>query len=358
MSILNINKNQRLSQKNLSKCLICEEQYYYSEFNLPCKCEICKDCFVEWFISENQKNYLKFELEKKCPNHLCLKEIYIEDLFKFFSKEELNKINDILFEKYLTNKSDIRKCPYNECKYAAWFNLILNQNCEENYICEKCNFSWKDASNDKSSFKEFLNQPINFIAKDLSDINVKLFSKPCPKCTIQIYKFQGCDSVKCPRCDLQFCYNCFKIHENSYDYDFCSRKKSLIIFFFFFFILISLAKIYLTVNLFYMICNYYVFFIFINLIYFIYVVLLYCFCVSIYAFITGKYMKRQFLIMVILFSSFVIFLHIYYLFYSDLIQFYTKFFLLELFLIFTISILIYIGWFFKSKWNKRFLKTQ
>jgi hypothetical protein len=357
MSISNIS-NLQISDINLIKCLICEEDYKNEDFILPCKCKICKDCFIEWLISENKENYLKFELEKKCPNHLCLRKIQIDNLFHFFKKEEMNKINNILFNKYLINQSDIRKCPIKECEYAAWFNPILNQNCEENYICAKCNFSWKDDSNNKSSFKEFLNHPINFITKDLSNINIKIFSKPCPKCTIQIYKFTGCDSVKCPRCDLEFCYNCNKIHENLEVILLCSLKSLLIFFYFFYIIFITLAKIYLTSNLFFMICNYYLFFILINLIYFFYAILLNAFFVTIYRLIRGITAKSYLVICFIFFSTIIIFLHIYYLIYSEMIQFYTKIFFLELFLIFTISIITYFFLMLYKKIRNKKLKNN
>ena len=125
--------------------------------------------------SENHKNYLKFELDQKCPNHLCNKKIKVDDLFNYFDKEESNQINNILLDKYLANESNIRKCPSKECDNAAWFNPTLNQNCAENYVCEKCNFSWKDPSSNKYSFKEFIKQPITFFKKDLSNINVNNF---------------------------------------------------------------------------------------------------------------------------------------------------------------------------------------
>ncbi len=332
-------------------CLVCENIFNKNEFYLPCKCYICKVCFIDWIISENKENEFSYEGKFICPNHKCKEKFEYSGILTNLSPSEQEKINDILLKKYMNNCAYTRRCPKSNCPYGGWmdYNIDSYENCGDSFICDLCGNEWVEESLRKYNYNYFLKNIFNnfkgLFSGDLSEINVRLSSKPCPRCYIQIYKFSGCDHMKCPKCELDYCYNCNRSHSGNNLH--CNLKyfADNIIFSFFFFIL--LWKLSLSINIVYLIMVYSLWFILINVGYIIYfaylysglVSALYIICCKELVFMRNKYGK---ILLTINFIStcLILLLHLYFYFFSETVKFYTKILFWEIIMIGSLYILI------------------
>lgn len=334
-----------------AKCLVCECDYNQEEFVLPCGCQICKECFLEWVYAENKENEFIYEAKFSCSNHKCKKKIEYDKIIDFFSKEEKEKINDILFKKYMNNNPDTRKCPKKECPFGGWMIFDDKNICKEKLVCELCNTEWIDETMKIYNYGEYINNMFSntkkFILEDLSRIHVRFFSKPCPRCAIQIYKYQGCDHMNCPKCELSYCYNCNRVHVNPEDTEICQYKYGVFAFSLTIMIFLIVLKLILCFNIFYLICYYYLWFVLINIIYILYILLLYCGLGTSINLLCGyrDYYRRTscFKFCELIFSLFAASLfssHIYLYFNSETINYYSKIMFWELIIIIALYIMI------------------
>jgi hypothetical protein len=212
-----------------NKCLACFSQYS-TEFAIECKCQICLDCFTEWIITNNKDTKYLNEEFYTCPNYNCKKKIDKEWIIENIGSENINKLNEILFQKYLTTTSDVLKCPREGCNYAG----IYNKNCND-YECSECDYKWcnkTDYNLLSSIFKKDIIK--DFIVNDLSDFYVKMISRPCYHCGKYVSKTSGCDHITCV-CKGEFCYMCLgNWYEHKQNQCYSKRDSSLLHFLFLF----------------------------------------------------------------------------------------------------------------------------
>lgn len=334
-------------------CLVCESSFSLSEFKMPCSCYVCKDCFLDWICSQNIENEFSYESKFTCSNHKCNQKFEYEKIINYFNLQEQQRINDILLKKYLNNNPDTRRCPKPNCGYAGWFDFKSDlANCGPNLFCELCSNEWIEESLRKYNCTFFLKNIFKntkgFVFDDLSEINVKLSSKPCPRCQIQIYKYTGCDHMKCPKCELDYCYNCNKVHQYPDDFKACNMKYTLFSIVIAFFAACLFIKIALAINLVYLILIYYVWFMLINVIYLLYLVFVYFGVIALFFGFWkdckkhgyGLYISKPFSRVYASVTVTTLILHAYYYFTSDLIEYYSKIMFWEIIIIGSLFILI------------------
>lgn len=58
---------------------------------------------------------------------------------------------------------------------------------------------------------------MNSKEETLNKLYLEANTKPCPFCGIIIEKDKGCMSVKCRKCQKEFCWLCLKSHNNHQD---------------------------------------------------------------------------------------------------------------------------------------------
>lgn len=206
------NQTYLLGITNLSNCMNCKNKW-----NL----EFCLDNLTKTFVRKTYKDHRKkllFETEKsRFPETMPLVENYLnlskyekehrEILDKEWElKKQLRKIRQEkskCIEKIYNCRNGVldkqdkkvfsRPCPVDKCRgylSSAWKCGIC-----ETYVCSRC-FEIKGKRNDEYHVCD----ENNVKAADL----IKKETKPCPSCSIAIYKISGCDQMWCTQCKIPF----------------------------------------------------------------------------------------------------------------------------------------------------------
>jgi hypothetical protein len=217
-------------------CLACYGTLN-EDFKLECSCQICLECFTEWIVTSNRDTQFEKEEFYTCPNYNCKRKIEKEWIIENIGTYNLNILNDTLISKYLTTTNDIQKCPKDNCNYAG----IYSKECSD-YECNQCSYKWSNKNEIKpfsSLFKkEYFKE---FILSDLSDLYVKIFSRPCYHCGKFVSKTFGCDHITCV-CRGEFCYLCLD-NWNSHRTSNCISKRDFMYCHFLFLFFVFLLKI-------------------------------------------------------------------------------------------------------------------
>jgi hypothetical protein len=194
-----MNKKQKKGQED-NICLICYEESKIRKFCSDCN--ICEDCFSDYLIHIYKNSLKEINQVVKCANHNCRNQFdFVEIIHKL--KEDIKQtILKLLLDNYITNINDIVRCPTSNCNYAA--TLIDEDRCCEQFQCELCGEKWKNNKKLNTYYDK------EHIKAEFSELIVHLTSVPCTHCSIRIIKTQGCDHIKCVRCQKEFCYNCMK----------------------------------------------------------------------------------------------------------------------------------------------------
>ncbi|CAI2364116.1 unnamed protein product [Moneuplotes crassus] len=207
----------RLSKIDLEAnlCIICYVNPVQTQ--LECGFDTCLECLVNWikaniyFNTVNERNYTC-----KCPDSTCNHTLTSEEITSVIMNSSLGaskssaylaEINDQFMFFYISNKEDLRKCPNDGCGYAG---IISFQKCTNSLICEKCNYEWVDPIHKPG----ISTGGILSLLKPGGDKQVLsyfwevLFGKPCPGCSVTIYKDFGCSVMNCSLCKTEFCWLC------------------------------------------------------------------------------------------------------------------------------------------------------
>ena len=224
----NNNMKKELDNKNLfediqnnkettAKCLICLEEYNYSEelnYFLDCGCIIHYKCFDNYIIQAINSG--KFPI--KCPycNKENINENYIKDSLIQNKREDLlNKLEHFTMNYYIMNNpNDVSCCPTAGCDYIFIYdekdNEFLCPNCHKKY-CLNCKTEWHEGRTCKE-YKETMElSKFSNDVKKLDDLFLNFAKgskfKQCPYCKHWVEKNEGCKHIAC-RCGHHFCYDC------------------------------------------------------------------------------------------------------------------------------------------------------
>jgi len=167
-------------------------------------CFSCVACITEWTITKIREVKASFEDDIPCYIMSCPKKIQIKSIHQKLPINCQEKINEALFQVYLINEKDIRKCPNQTCYYAGTLGKV---NCKSPFECLVCHAQWKEYQQ-LETYKSAFNKAISYKNEYFSAIRKLLFTKKCPNCESRIEKDGGCQHMSCSRCSFKFCWIC------------------------------------------------------------------------------------------------------------------------------------------------------
>jgi len=187
---------------NTQQCFICYDDELFHVNDPKHSHDFgCRNCLTTWIITKIKETQVAITDEIPCLFSMCSNKIQIQKVFGILPKSSQKRINEALFQVYLINEKDIRKCPNPKCSYAG---IIENSSCNDPLQCARCDTQWIDYWQSKVSigvFSDYKNELF-------SNIRKCLLTKKCPNCNKRIEKFGGCPHMTCSQCKFEFCWIC------------------------------------------------------------------------------------------------------------------------------------------------------
>lgn len=187
-------------------------------------------------LLEDAVNIMKemYDMSNFSTNKLNLKHI-IEGFYNFPSdfqikkwdiqgrlivvNEELNKLNNKASVDVDNDKAKfIRQCPNNDCH--GFLTSSLKCNLCSSWACAECHEIKGDSKNSDHTCNKEILESIKMLRKD---------TKSCPKCSVSIFKIEGCDQIFCVECHTAFSWNTLKIDNgaihNPHYFEYLAKKN-------------------------------------------------------------------------------------------------------------------------------------
>lgn len=197
-------------------CPICyEDLKLNNKEKLNCGHCFCIDCFLA-YINESIKEGPSC-INKTCPNSLCKQNIGPSLFRKYLyeaNKKNFEKYERFLVDNFVLSSQNLKWCPGKDCKKAIDLGPTKNFKISQNNIkCEcGCSFclSCEKEAHMPASCDQFANWMSILMGKNnkVDDLWMKVHTKKCPHCKINIEKNQGCMHMTCKNCSYEFCWLC------------------------------------------------------------------------------------------------------------------------------------------------------
>ena len=184
------------------ECSICFEETTLVALSC-CGHAFCRDCLNDWFMAQFD-GFTRL----RCPWNGCNALCSWYDII--YNVRDRSKFEDFYLKKALRSMDDFRWCPkcnfggFVECRKAVclYCGYKFCAECLGEYHTDDCMKLYERNS------EEFF-----------SNKWLKSNTKPCPKCSVVIYKDGGCSHVKCLHCDYEFCWICMGPYIGLYSFD-------------------------------------------------------------------------------------------------------------------------------------------
>ncbi|KAL4432057.1 hypothetical protein ABPG74_017793 [Tetrahymena malaccensis] len=219
------------TQKTSECILCCNDKDIYS---LECNHEFCKGCW-EQYLQAGVKQGCDFALVKRCPMDKC-KQIVDLDFFKRFLKEPFYKLFEtFLCQDFMARNKKATCCPGKKCSNIIILNSYKGslQSFDEaffNVSCD-CTYSFCSLCRDEAhrplncqKMKEWNSLVGGKTSETIDQLWIKLNTKKCPKCKVDIEKNQGCMHMTCRKCTYEFCWLCMGDWKNHTD---CNKYSEI-----------------------------------------------------------------------------------------------------------------------------------
>lgn len=203
-------------QKEENYCPICyEDLKNNNKEKLICAHCFCKECFASYIIESIKEG--PSCINKTCPNSSC-KEIIGPSLFREYlyekNKNYFDKYEKFLVDNYVLSSKTLKWCPGKDCKKAIDLEATkLFKFSQKNIKCECgcsfCLYCEKEAHM-PASCEHFSNWQSLLMGKNtkVDDLWMKIHTKKCPQCKVNIEKNLGCMHMTCKNCSYEFCWLC------------------------------------------------------------------------------------------------------------------------------------------------------
>lgn len=160
-----------------------------------CQHSVCLDCFKEYLVAQLEENPLFFISGDEDPEHPIPKEFY--DI-------HINcpmAASDTPCETKLQRKVLLSTLLIDDCqKYHKRAQNVIQSKLDD----------FKHAEEEKKKSAE------QRLAEEKATEEILGQHQRCPKpeCNVPIFRFEGCDWMKCPKCTHEFCYKCRQPHNH------------------------------------------------------------------------------------------------------------------------------------------------
>ena len=197
-------------------CPICYENLKSnSKEKMVCGHVFCLECF-EAYLKESIREGPAC-LTKTCPKSPC-KEIVGPSLFRKYLYEK-NKNDFIRYEKFLVDNlvlssHTLKWCPGKDCKQAIDLEASkIVKFSQKNIKCDcGCTFclACEKEAHMPAKCEQFTNWLTLIMGKNakVDELWMKIHTKKCPQCKVNIEKNQGCMHMTCKNCTYEFCWLC------------------------------------------------------------------------------------------------------------------------------------------------------
>lgn len=184
------------------ECTICFEETTLVPLSC-CGHAFCKDCLNDWFMAQFD-GFTRL----RCPWNGCNARCSWYDII--YNVHDRSKFEDFYLKKALRSMDDFRWCPkcnfggFAECRKAVclYCGYKFCAECLGEYHNDSCMKLYERNSEEFSSNKW-----------------IKSNTKPCPKCSVTIFKDGGCSHVRCLHCRYEFCWICMGPYVGLYSFD-------------------------------------------------------------------------------------------------------------------------------------------
>lgn len=188
-------KEEDEKEKSTKICLICLEKLENTRIKLICKHSCCKNCLIEYVKSKIFNN----EIIINCPHKNCN-----------------SQLSEWLIENLIFDNDDIM-IAYNKLKNrGTHFCPKCNSRCRTTHnnrtYCKQCNHKFCSQCGSFSKECKKVCQNEHNIEEECGNLATAMHGdvQPCPRCRVYLWKEVGCNSVRCTKCKLKFCWNCLE----------------------------------------------------------------------------------------------------------------------------------------------------
>lgn len=197
---------KNIPKKNKSLCQVCLMNQSGNSFKLSiCGDTIHKSCFERAILNQSI-----FHVPIKC--YICEAKVAYDDLLMILSFDTLQRIEKFALDSFIAKKGK-GKYAYCEVEWCEFIYETANVNAETMLrycprctlnVCIRCKKSVSKYHDNVCEKNRIKNQDIH------THRWIKENTVACPQCNYSVEKSGGCNHMICPKCEINYCFICFK----------------------------------------------------------------------------------------------------------------------------------------------------
>eukprot|EP00536_Pseudo-nitzschia_multiseries_P001205 jgi/Psemu1/180583/e_gw1.15.23.1 len=210
------------------KCGICYDGVApESIYSLSCGHPFCKSCWVSYARESSNETASTTFLDLRCPHHNCGVRVMLNDLQRL-DPCLIQKWKDALLRKFIEEDPSYRYCSGPDCGCVAkkidLQTKTARTRISQKVTCDTCSTTFCfDCGKDNHTPASCEDMAQWDRIKGSSRFWIKHNAKPCPGCNVPIEKNTGCNHMKCPKCNADFCWLCLNLLNSHLEPHTCNR---------------------------------------------------------------------------------------------------------------------------------------